>query len=85
VTLDDPSPVVGVLEADRVRDELRVALNAVKHARRLLEADGWRASEVAWQELDSLTAEVDEINGLATDPGSSPAQAVLDALKSSSP
>jgi hypothetical protein len=70
-----------LVPADKVRDELRMALNAVKRARRLLESAGWQATEAAWRELNDLTDEVDEVNQRAEDPDYSPAQAALDALR----
>jgi hypothetical protein len=50
--------------ADKIRDELRMALNAVKRARRLLFAAGCLATADAWGELRALITEIDELNAL---------------------
>jgi hypothetical protein len=47
---------------DRIRSELRTARNALKRARRLLEADDWAATDAAWSELADLKVELEELD-----------------------
>jgi hypothetical protein len=50
--------------ADKIRDELRMALNAVRRARRLIVADNCLATREAWDELRALITELEELNAL---------------------
>ena len=49
---------------DKIRDELRMALNAVRRARRMIVADNCLATADAWDELRALITEIEELNAL---------------------